>query len=459
MNDDGLVKQAGETLRQLASGPDYPPAPANDPPGRWRTFGRRLAFALFLLLSTAAAFDLGQIGHMPRAVGLFLGFLSVAPAALAHYRPLRAWHISFLLLFPGMLWYPYGFPWSPYQFLALLFVLAVLAVRAELRVSATVGAVTAVPVLVFADPDGGLLLLGLIMLVIAVADQVRRRRVSQHALASQTVVTQQEQQRRAVLEERARIAREMHDVVAHHMSMIAVQAETAPYRLTGITEQTRDEFTAIAGAARTALADMRRLLGVLRSETERAQRSPQPGLADIVEMVDAARRAGLDVELVSDPRLATHTVAEPVGLAAYRIVQEALTNAGRHAPGAKVRVELRTTVARLVVRVSNGPARLAAGREGSAGGHGLVGMRERAELLGGTFSAGPDGRYGFAVTAWLPYRPSDLPEHPIGSGSGSGTAPDSGRQDDGGQASGQQTSGGQTFGHADTVADTDRPAG
>jgi len=400
------MEQVRQTWLQLISGPDYPPPPATATPGRRQVIGRWLAFALFLLLGAAAAYDLHGSSHLPGPLPSILGVASIAPAALAYLRPLRAWQISFLLLFPGMVLYPYGVPWSPFQLVALLSVLATLALRAELRVSATAGVVTALPVLVFTGSDVMYILVGLIALVIAVADQVRRRRASQHALASQTVVTQQEQQRRAVLEERARIAREMHDVVAHHMSMIAVQAETAPYRLPGMTGPTRDEFTAIAGAARAALADMRRLLGVLRSETERAQRSPQPDLADVAEMVDSARRAGLDVDLRTDPRLATHAVAEPVGLAAYRIVQEALTNAGRHAPGAKVQVELQTTVARLVVRVSNGPARLAADRDRSTGGHGLVGMRERAELLGGTFTAGPDGRSGFVVTAWLPYQPT-----------------------------------------------------
>ncbi|MFV2011232.1 MULTISPECIES: sensor histidine kinase [unclassified Micromonospora] len=152
---------------------------------------------------------------------------------------------------------------------------------------------------------------------------------------------------------------------------------------------------------------MRRLLAVLRSDTEQAARSPQPGLADIAGLVAATRRAALDVELGWDPRLMPDAVAEPVGLAAYRIVQEALANSGRHAPGARVRVELRMTPARLVVRVGNGPAQLATGAQRSAGGHGVIGMRERTELLGGSFAAGPDDRSGFVVTAWLPYRPNN----------------------------------------------------
>ncbi|WP_326553061.1 sensor histidine kinase [Micromonospora sp. NBC_01813] len=407
-----VVPQAVQVLCRLVVGPDYPPAPATGPPGRWRVVGRWLAFVLFLILSAVAAFDLQTADHLLAPFGLILGFVSVAPAAFAFHRPLWAWRATFVLLFLSGTWYPYSEPWSPLQILVLLFVLAVLAGRADLPVSAAAGAVTALPILALAGPDDNLLIITLVTVVIAVADQVRRRRASQHALANQTVVTQQEIERRAVLEERARIAREMHDVVAHHMSMIAVQAETAPYRLTGMSGPTRDEFTAIAGAARSALTDMRRLLAVLRSETEQAQRSPQPGLADVAELVEATRRAGLDVKLVSDPRLDQIVLAAPVGLAAYRIVQEALANTGRHAPGARVRVELRVTPARLVVRVSNGPARLATGVQPSTGGHGVIGMRERAGLLGGSFAAGPDDRSGFVVTAWLPHRVSELSGDP-----------------------------------------------
>ncbi|WFE20752.1 histidine kinase [Solwaraspora sp. WMMD937] len=405
----GTVQQVRQALRHLVVGPDLPPPPAPPTDNRRRAVGRWLAFALFLVVSVVAALDQQGTGLLPAPVGLILGFVTVAPAALAYHRPLWAWRISILLLFFGAVWhlYPGPDPWSLFQVLALLFVLAILAGRAELAVSAAAGAVTAVPVLVFVAPNPGLWLLAVLAVVVAAMDQVRRRRVSQHALASQTVVTQQEQQRRAVLEERARIAREMHDVVAHHMSMIAVQAETAPYRLTAMTEPTRDEFTAIAGAARSALGDMRRLLGVLRSETEQAHRAPQPGLGDIATMVEATRRAGLDAELVADPRLDRVAVAGPVGLAAYRIVQEALANAGRHAPGAAVLVELRAGADQLMIRVGNGPATLAAGAERSIGGHGVVGMRERAELLGGSFAAGPDGRSGFVVTAGLPYRTVD----------------------------------------------------
>jgi signal transduction histidine kinase len=204
-----------------------------------------------------------------------------------------------------------------------------------------------------------------------------------------------------VLEERTRIAREMHDVVAHHMSMIAVQAETAPYRLPDLPEPARAEFTAIAGAAREALTDMRRLLGVLRSEGSEPLTAPQPGLADVPELVAATQRAGVHTELdVAEGE----PPPEAVGLAAYRIVQEALANASRHAPGAAVRVEIRPWTADLSLRVHNGPPRSAP--ESAPGeGHGIAGMRERVTLLGGEFSAGPTAEGGFAVAARLPYEP------------------------------------------------------
>jgi signal transduction histidine kinase len=144
---------------------------------------------------------------------------------------------------------------------------------------------------------------------------------------------------------------------------------------------------------------MRRLLGVLRTESTGPETTPQPGLADVPELIEAARRAGMTVALANGA-----AAAEPpgaVGLAAYRIVQEALANAARHAPGAPVRVVLRPDGAALDLRVENGGGRPAEGPHRPPG-HGLTGMRERARLLGGTFTAGP-AEEGFVVVARLPY--------------------------------------------------------
>ena len=155
-----------------------------------------------------------------------------------------------------------------------------------------------------------------------------------------------------MLEERTRIARELHDVVAHHMSLIAVRAETAPYRLRGLPESARAEFGSLSEVAREALAEMRRLLGVLRDD-QPAALAPQPQLADLPALVDAARQAGVSVEL-SVPA-ALDQVPSGVGLCAYRIVQESLSNASQHAPGAAVTVSVDHGVAAVLLRVANGP--------------------------------------------------------------------------------------------------------
>jgi signal transduction histidine kinase len=241
---------------------------------------------------------------------------------------------------------------------------------------------------------------GLIIAAAVAMDAIRGWRQTREALVVETEHAEQEQARRAVLEERARIGRELHDVVAHHMSLIAVQAETAPYRVGEISESVSGEFTAISAAARAALAEMRRLLGVLRNDEE-AARTPQPQIDQIDEMISTVRTAGITVEYT--PSGALESVPQSVGLCAYRIVQEAVTNASRHAPGAAVTVQLVRNEDALRVEVVNGPARTAAPADGEAGlGQGLTGMRERASLLGGVLTAGATTDGGFAVTAVLP---------------------------------------------------------
>jgi signal transduction histidine kinase len=211
--------------------------------------------------------------------------------------------------------------------------------------------------------------------------------------------------------ERARIARELHDVVAHHISMVAVQAETARVATPGLPAEGAQRFAAIGDTARAALTEMRRLLGVLREDAraDPAELRPQPGLTQLNELLDEARdAAGTGARLiVSGPPV---TLDPGVELAAYRIVQEALTNARRHAPGAAVDVELRYTDEVLRVRVrDNGPG--LDERSGGAGvassggqGHGLAGMRERAAAVGGRLRTGAAAGGGFLVEATLPAR-------------------------------------------------------
>jgi signal transduction histidine kinase len=243
----------------------------------------------------------------------------------------------------------------------------------------------------------------LALVVIQVAlDATIVSRSTEHALSEQIALGELEEAKRAVLEERTRIAREMHDVVAHHMSLIAVQAETAPYRLADLSDGAKEEFAALSATAREALNDVRRLLGVLRSDRP-AERNPQPQLRDVATLVDATRRAGVSVEL-SMPANGSTAVSHAVGLCAYRIVQEALSNAGRHAPGAPVRVIVERDHEGLRLDVVNGPAVLSTKvpAERARPGHGIAGMRERVAILGGSISAGPNAVGGFAVSAVLP---------------------------------------------------------
>ncbi|HEX4659703.1 MAG TPA: histidine kinase [Streptosporangiaceae bacterium] len=201
--------------------------------------------------------------------------------------------------------------------------------------------------------------------------------------------------------ERARVSHELHDVVAHHISMIAVQAETARLTTAGMPAAGAQRLSAIGDTARAALTEMRRLLGVLREDTRTgaAVRQPQPGLLQLNELLDEARDAsGSGIRLiVSGPMAALDPGVE---LAAYRIIQEALTNARRHAEGAAVDVELHYTAEALRLRVrDNGPG---PPPDMPPGGHGLLGMRERAAAVGGELRAGAANGGGFVVEAVLP---------------------------------------------------------
>jgi signal transduction histidine kinase len=213
--------------------------------------------------------------------------------------------------------------------------------------------------------------------------------------------------------ERARISRELHDVVAHHISMIAVQAENTRLTIPGMPAAGAQRLSAIGDTARSALTEMRRLLGVLREDADvgPAELRPQPGLPQLNELLDAAREAsGAGIRLIL--RGPPAPLDPGVELAAYRIVQEALTNARRHAPGCAVDVELHYTDETLRVRIrDNGPGLPEVPPNGSppaeGGGHGLLGMRERAAAVGGELRMGAAAGGGFVVEAVLPAKADD----------------------------------------------------
>jgi signal transduction histidine kinase len=243
----------------------------------------------------------------------------------------------------------------------------------------------------------------------------RRRRLATARLEQLNAQLQRERDlkaRWAVAEERARIARELHDVVAHSVSVMVVQAGAARRLVDGDPAQARQALTSIESTGRQALAEMRRLVGVMRHDGEARPEeaadalAPQPGLADLDALVSRARDAGLEVELQVEG--APRPLAAGVDLSAYRIVQEALTNCLKHAGAAKAIVHLcygREDLELQVLDDGRGVVGLRdAGREN--GGHGLIGMRERVAVFGGNLDVGPRPGGGFKVDARLPLEPA-----------------------------------------------------
>lgn len=256
----------------------------------------------------------------------------------------------------------------------------------------------AVNLVVFVSIAGGVLGLGLAW---------REWQVIRSQLAREREVSDQERARRVVAEEKTRIARELHDVIAHSMSIVNVQASSAGARHPGLDAGLRGEFEDIAAASRRALAEMRSLLGVLRDERTPRELAPQPTLSRIPELVEQSEVSGTTVRLSWVGGRDDDGVADSSGLAAYRIVQEALSNVIRHAPGSSVDVRCDRGRDAITIEVENSkPTRRVAA---SAGGQGLLGMRERAASVGGTITAAPTAAGGFLVRATIPLRPEEQP--------------------------------------------------
>jgi signal transduction histidine kinase len=389
-------------LVQVLTGPDPPPV------WRWRSPQQRRAAYAALGVATLALCAANLVGGIAAPGQLLLALPVVAPLPLAARYPMLAWRIGWLALLLAPLvpaaWWG-GWPWGPGQIFALLGAFCLAGIRQRRPELWWMWALTLIPwwLWLAADvPNPKVPASATIVFTATVVavDSIGSRLRAQHSLVTQTERAEDERARRAILEERTRIARELHDVVAHHMSLIAVRAETAPYRLTGLPEPAQAEFASLSEVAREALTDMRRLLGVLRHD-QPADLAPQPQLGDLPALVDTARKAGVSVQL-SVPHALGH-VPSGVGVCAYRIVQESLSNASQHAPGAPVTVSVGHDSGAVVLRVANGPGEPARPPDNSRGpGHGLTGMRERVALLGGSLSAGPSPDGGFMVSAVLP---------------------------------------------------------
>lgn len=234
---------------------------------------------------------------------------------------------------------------------------------------------------------------------VAGSRHARARTLERHAAERER--RREEHARAAVAAERRRIALELHDSVSHSLALIVMQSAGAQGIMHRQPERAEQSLRSIERAGREGLTEMRRLLGLIGEDREQTERSPQPRIASVQTLIDGARQAGLDVyfECAGEPR----PVAPAVDLSAYRIVQEALTNAAKHAAGCRVAVALRWSVAMLEIEITNNgapPARA----DDRPPGRGLIGMRERAALIGGEIETGLRDNGDFGVRARLPLK-------------------------------------------------------
>lgn len=331
----------------------------------------------------------------PGPLAWLLAAAHTAPVALRRRSPAGAFAVSTAA---AGVYLAFGWPMVGLGLAALVTTYSLAAYTAR-RTSLVSLAAVELALVGFAVADSGPQLDTLVgnLVVIAASwvlgDGTRRRR--EDAVADQRRLAGQ-----AVADERLRIARELHDVVAHSMSVIAVQAGTGRMVIDDDVEHARNALRSIEETSREAMDEMRRLLGVLRADgSDGAALAPLPTLDDLDRLVASAVEGGTPVDVVVDG----DRTRAPVGIemAAYRVLQEALTNVRRHAPGTPARVHVAFEPDELVVEVEN----LVGGEAGPVGGgHGLLGMRERVSLYRGTFEAGPRPDGTFRVSARIPYR-------------------------------------------------------
>ncbi|MFE2419772.1 sensor histidine kinase [Streptomyces hokutonensis] len=393
-----------------------PPSTADGPltrrlKGRAREYAAWSPHALITAVGLLAMFAATNDEARGAGSNLILGLLALVPVLLTMVRPVGAFWLS-MAATPVATALATEFddewPWRNGSFLCHLSVLAIVAIRTRPRTAAWMWALTAVYGIGATSFAGGhafgsnsaqmLFLSALVLLGVAVW-QIRRE--ARQEVTAQQTVTAHERSRRTLLEERTTIARELHDVVAHHMSVVAIQAEAAPYRVENPPPELERAFVTIRENAVAALTELRRVLGVVRAEDYEAPDAPQPTLADMDALLANVRDAGLSVEKAVTG--AVRELPQGVELSAYRIVQEALSNTLRHAPGASARVEIGYVLSGLGLRIVNGPMPEPSLVKPSPGaGHGITGMRERVSMLNGEMTAAPADGGGYEVTVFLP---------------------------------------------------------
>ncbi|MEU6992844.1 sensor histidine kinase [Streptomyces sp. NPDC046465] len=377
-------------------------------PRRIRPYAVWSRHALVVSAALITVFLAFGTGHNSNYIAYALtGLIPGVAVLMTLARPVGAFWIALLSTpFTGALGDSWdGWPWAPAAFFAHIVVMVVVAARTGPRTAGWMWIATAAFALVielflgggsFSDSPQMLFFSALALLVTTV---VHVRREAQREVTVQRTVTAIERDKRTLLEERTTIARELHDVVAHHMSVVAIQAEAAPYRVENPPPELEQAFVTIRENAVSALTELRRVLGVVRAEDYEAPDAPQPTLADLDRLLDNVRDAGLTVDKVVTG--AARELPQGVELSAYRIVQEALSNSLRHAPGAAARVEVGYVLGGLGLRIVNGPA-TGLVKPSPGAGHGITGMRERVAMLNGEMTAEQAADGGYEVTVFLP---------------------------------------------------------
>jgi len=381
--------------------------------GRPREYATWLPHAVITAFAVLAMLIAANGAVMGAGENLVLGLLALVPVLLTMVRPVGAfWASTAATPVASVIGSVWGseWPWLPGAFACHLFVLTIVAIRTRPRTAAWMWALTGVYGVVVSTffswghstfhGNTAQMLSFSALILLAVAVRHIRREARQEVSAQQTV-TAHERSRRTLLEERTTIARELHDVVAHHMSVVAIQAEAAPYRVENPPPELEKAFATIRENAVAALTELRRVLGVVRAEDYEAPDAPQPTLADLEGLLANVRETGLRVERTTTG--AIRELPQGVELSAYRMVQEALSNTLRHAPGAGARVEIGYVLGGLGLRIVNDPPPNPSLVKPSPGaGHGLTGMRERVTMLNGEMTAGATDDGGYEVTVFLP---------------------------------------------------------
>ncbi|KOV17813.1 MULTISPECIES: sensor histidine kinase [Streptomyces] len=420
-----LASEVIATLRQdlVTDAFAYRPLPLAGAPGR---FSRRLPkgirryapwrrhAAVGVLAFVAVLFTMdGQSSYLGDLGRLVMGLIAAVPVLMTLVRPVGAWWAAVAMtvvlaaLGGGGSW-----PWTPGAFFSYIVVMALVTLRTGPRVAAWMWALTlalgTVLSVVFNGQWGSnvpeMAVTSAFALVIAGSIQIRRHAKAE--VSAQQEVTAVERDKRTLLEERTTIARELHDVVAHHMSVVAIQAEAAPYRVKNPPPELEAAFVTIRENAVAALTELRRVLGVVRSADYEAPDAPQPTLASLDGLLANVREAGLSVEKTVTG--AVRELPQGVELSAYRIIQEALSNTLRHAPGAAAGVEVSYVLGGLGIRVVN-EAPTGDVRPSAGAGHGITGMRERVAMLEGEMTAARTESGGYEVAVFIPVRQRSEP--------------------------------------------------